>query len=67
MDEDCTETPKSSHDTEIIDIELQKKNNDEVEQGAVTQGPASLNVLFQVAIQVREEEPGTKGTLEFNE
>ena len=23
MDEDCIETPKSSHDTEIIDIELQ--------------------------------------------
>ena len=36
MDEDCTETPKSSHDTEIIDIELHQQNNDEVKQGAIT-------------------------------
>ena len=31
MDEDCIETSKSSHDTEIIDIEPQKQNNDEIE------------------------------------
>ena len=67
MDEYCTETLKSSHDTEIIDIEPQQQNNDEIEQGAFTQEPTSLSVLVQVAVQVREEEPGTEGTLEFNE
>ena len=50
-----------------MDIELQQQKNDEVEQGAVTQEPTSLNVLVQVAVQVRKEEPGTEGTLEFNE
>ena len=67
MDEDCTVTPEPSHDTEIIEMELQQQNNDEVEQDAVTQELASSNVLVQVAIQMREEEPGTEGTLEFNE
>ena len=65
MDEDFTETPKSSHDIEIIDIELQQQNNDEVEQGAVTQEPTSLNVLVHVADQMGGE-PGIKGTLEFH-
>ena len=48
-------------------MELQQQNNDEVKQDVVTQEPASLNVLVQVAVQMREEEPGTEGTLEFNE
>ena len=48
-DEDCTSTLECSHDTEIIEVEPQGKYNDEIEQGAVTQEPTSLNVLVQVA------------------
>ena len=48
-------------------MELQHQKNDEVEQDADTQEPASLNVLVQVAVQMREEKPGTEGTLEFDE
>ena len=67
MDEDCTVTPKPSHDTEIIEMEPQQQNNDEVEQDANTQEPGSLNVLVQVVVQMREEEERTEGALEFNE
>ena len=67
MDEDCTMTPEPSHDIEIIEMELQHQNNDQVKQDAVTQEPTSFNVLVQVAIQMREEEAGTEGTLEFDE
>ena len=36
MDEDCTVTPESSHDTEIIEVEPQRQGNDGIEQGAIT-------------------------------
>ena len=65
MDEDCTVTPKSSIDIEIIEVEPQQQGNDGVEQGTVTQEPTSLNVLVQVAVQVGGE-LGIEGTLEFN-
>ena len=58
-------TSESSHDTEVIEVEPQQQGNDEVEQSAITQEPASLNVLVQVADQMGGE-PGIKGTLEFN-
>ena len=67
MDEDCTVTPESSHDTEIIEVEPQQQGNDEVKQDAVTQEPTSLNVLAHMAAQMRGGEPGIEGTLEFNE
>ena len=60
-------TPEPSHDTEIIEMEPQQQNNDEVEQDVDTQEQASLNVLVQVAAQMREEEPGIEDILEFNE
>ena len=62
MDEDCTVTPKSSHDIKIIEVEPQQQGNDGVEEGVVTQELASLNVLIQVAVQVGGE-PGIEGTL----
>ena len=65
MDEDCTVTPESSHDTKIIEVESQQQGNDGVEQGDVTQEPASLNVLVQVGVQMGGE-LGIEGTLEFN-
>ena len=46
-------------------MEPQQQGNDGVEQGVVTQEPASLNVLVQVVVQVGGE-PGIEGTLEFN-
>ena len=58
-------TLESSHDTEIIEVEPQQQGNDEIEQGAATQEPSSLNVLVQVADQ-KGGEPGIEGTLEFN-
>ena len=67
MNEDCTVTPDSYHETEIIEVEPQQQGNDGVEQGAITQEPTSLNVLVQVAVQMREEEPGIENILEFNE
>ena len=57
-------TLESSHDIEIIEVEPQQQGNDEIEQGAATQEPASLNVLVQVADQMGGE-PGIEGTLEF--
>ena len=60
-------TPDCSHDIEIIEVEPQRKDNDEIEQGAVTQEPTSLNVLAHMAAQMRGGEPGIEGTLEFNE
>ena len=48
-------------------MELQHQKNDEVEQDAVTQEPASSNVLAHMALQMREGEPGIEGTQEFNE
>ena len=36
MDEDCTVTSESSHDTEIIEVEPQQQGNDGVEHGFVT-------------------------------
>ena len=65
MNEDCTVIPESSHDIEIIEVEPRQQGNDGVEQGAVTQEPASLNVLVQVAVQMGGE-PRIEGTLEFN-
>ena len=47
-------------------MEPQRQDNDEIEQGAVTQEPASLSVLVQMADQMGEE-LGIEGTLEFNE
>ena len=67
MDEDCTMTPESSHDTKIIEVEPQQQGNDEVKQDVVTQEPASLNVLAHMADQMRGGEPRIEGTLEFNE
>ena len=46
-------------------MEPQQQGNDGIEQGVVTQEPASLNVLVQVADQMGGE-PGIEGTLEFN-
>ena len=64
-DEDCTMTLESSHDTKIIEVEPHQQGNDGIEQGVVTQEPASLNVLVQVADQMGGE-IGIEGTLEFN-
>ena len=58
-------TPECSHDIEIIEVEPQRKDNDEIEQGAVTQEPTSLSVLVQMAGQMGEE-LGIEGTMEFN-
>ena len=58
-------TPGSSHDTEVIEVEPQQQGDDGVEQGAVTQEPASLDVLVQGADQMGEE-LGIEGTLDFN-
>ena len=58
-------TLESSHDTKIIEVEPQKKDNDEIKQGAATQEPVSLNVLVQMVDQMGEE-LGIEGTLEFN-
>ena len=66
--EECfTVTPKPSHDIEIIEMEPQQQSNDEVKQDADTQEPSSLNVLVQVSIQMKEEEPRIEDILEFNE
>ena len=46
-------------------MEPQRKDNDEIEQGAVTQEPASLSVLVQMAEQMGGE-LGIEGTLGFN-
>ena len=64
-DEDCTLTPECSRDTKIIEVEPQRQDNDEIEQGAVTQEPTSLSVLVQMVGQMGEE-LGIEGTLEFN-
>ena len=63
MDEDCTVIPESSHD---IEVEPQQQGNDGIEQGVVTQEPASLSVLVQMAEKMGEE-PGMEDTLELNE
>ena len=62
----CTVTPEFSHDIEIIEAEPQRQDIDEFEQGAVTQEPASLSILVQLAEEMGEE-PGMEDTLEFNE
>ena len=41
------------------------KDNDEIEQGAITQEPASVSVLVQMTEQMGEE-LGIEDTLEFN-
>ena len=64
-DKDCIVTPECSHDTEIIEAEPQRQDIDELEQGVVTQEPASLSVLFQLAEQMGEE-PRMEDTLELN-
>ena len=66
-DEDCDVTPEPCHDTKIIEMEPQQQNSDEVEQDAETKELTSLNVLIQVVVQMRKEEPGIKEILEFNE
>ena len=48
-------------------MEPQQQNNDEVKHDVDTQEPTSLNVLVQVASQMREEELGIEDILEFNE
>ena len=46
-------------------MEPQHQGNDGIEQGAITQELASLNVLLQVVDQMGGK-PGIEGTLEFN-
>ena len=65
-DRDGTVTPECSHDIEIIEAEPQRQDIDELEQGAVTQEPASLSILVQLAEKMGEE-PGMEDTLELNE
>ena len=67
VEEICTMTPEPSQDIELIGMEPQQQNNDEVKQDADTQEPTSLNVLVQVAVQLREEELGIEDILELNE
>ena len=67
VEEVCTMTPEPSQDTELIGMEPQQQNDDEVEQDADTQEPASLNILVQSSTQMGEEEPRIENILEFNE
>ena len=44
-DEYCTLSPECSHDTEIIEEELQQQGDEEASQDVVTQEPTSLEVV----------------------
>ena len=65
-DRDCTVTPECSDDIDIIEAEPQRQDIDELEQGAVTQEPASLSTLIQLDEQMGEE-PEMEETLDINE
>ena len=48
-------------------MEPRQQNDDEVEHGADTQEPASLNILLEVATQMGVDEPEVENIPEFNE
>ena len=64
-DKDCTVNSECSHDIEMIEAEPQGQDINELEQGAVTQEPTTLNILVQLAEKVGEES-GMEDTLEPN-
>ena len=65
-DKDGTVNLECSHDIEMIEAEPQGQDTNELEQGAVTQEPATLNILVQLA-EHGGEESGMEDTLEPNE
>ena len=48
-------------------MEPQQQDDDEVEQGADTQEPTSLNILVEVATQIGVDEPEAENIPDFNE
>ena len=60
-------TPEPSQGTELIEMEPQLQDDDEVEQGADTQEPASLNILVEVSTQIGVDELEAENIPDFNE
>ena len=53
----CTITPECSHDTKIIEEELQQQGDEEVSQDVVTQEPTSLEVAARTLEMQLEDNP----------
>ena len=60
-------TLEPSQGTELIEMEPHHQDDDEVEQGADTQEPASPNILVEVATQIGVDEPKVENIPNFNE
>jgi hypothetical protein len=59
-------TPERSQDTIILEEETERRDSDILEQDAVTQEPATLNIIVQPAKQTGEKSE-IEYTLEFND